>query len=86
MRIADFKKVPIIEAINIPTVCGDYTLVKDRWWCVTEDDCILYYRDYSRQCNNDKTICGHIMESENHPGVKSVFLENVWEKHRCRYD
>ena len=86
MRIDDFKKVPIIEAINIPTSRGDYTLVKNRWWCVTEDDCILYYRHYSRQCNNDRDITEDIMASDKHPGVKSIFLENVWEKHYCRYD
>lgn len=83
MKLGDFKKVPISEAIETPTKSGHYDLVTDSWWGVTEDDCILYYRGYARQCNTNKSITDSIISGDDHPGVKSVFLEKVWEKHNC---
>jgi len=83
MRIEDFKKIPMVDAISIPIIGGEYNLIKNSWWCISEDDCLLYYRGYSRQCNRDKTIAEHIMSIENHPAIRVEFLENVWEKHNC---
>lgn len=80
MIVKDFKKIPIMEATKIPTTHGQYNLIANMYWCVTEDDCILYYKNWSRQCNGDINICKHLMEYEDHPGVKVVFLSCVWEK------
>jgi hypothetical protein len=84
MKLGDFKKVPISEAIKIPSVGGHYDLVKDMWWGVTDDECILYYRGYSRQCNRNKSITESIINSDTHPATKVIFLESVWEKHDCK--
>lgn len=79
-----FVKVPISD-VTTPDSNGTYELMKDRWWAVTEDDCILFYgsRGRSPQCNSNKAIVEHILSAENHPGVKAVFLTHVWLPHNC---
>lgn len=83
MKTEDFRKVTIEEATKTPTKSGHYDLVTDSWWGVTEDDCILYYRGYARQCNMNKSVADSIISMKNHPAVKLMFFEKVWEKHNC---
>lgn len=85
MKESDFTKVPIEELTEVPKKCGFYELTANRWWAVTADDCLLFYRGASKQCNANKGIVERLLSSENHPAVKVVFLEAVWTRHDC-YD
>ena len=75
-----FKKVHLDIATKVPENGGVYNLIKNRWWAVTDDRCILYYKN-ARQCNINKIIVEHIIKMENHPAKTVEFLENVWEKY-----
>ena len=78
-----FKKVNLTVATKVPEKSGVYNLIKNRWWAITEDGCILYYEN-ARQCNVNKTIVEHIINLENHLGKTVELLENVWEKYENR--
>ena len=78
-----FKRIPVSEATKTPTKDGEYELHCDMWWAVTENDEILIYRGFSRQCNTHKSIVEQVISSESHPGVKAEFLPAVWLNHKC---
>lgn len=53
-----FKKVPLAE-ITSPEKPGPLWPLKDRWWAVTQDDCVLIYvhrGSNSPQCNANRAI------------------------------
>ena len=50
-----------------------------RWWAVTEDDCVLFYKSYnSPQCNTVKSICEHIR-----PDCRVEFFDIAFVPHKC---
>ena len=73
-----FTKIPISQVTIVPDKSGNYTLIKNYWWAVTEDDCILIYKKFSKQCNANEEVVKHIVACENYPKSKAVFLENVF--------
>ncbi len=85
MKTEDFRKVLVKDATAIPLIGGEYNLIKNKWWCISEDDCVLYYRGYTRQCNSDKIIAECLVSNSDHPAVRVELLENVWERHNCEH-
>lgn len=77
MNANDFRKVPICEATRPPAESGTFQVQVNKWWAVTEDDCVLMYCE-SRQCNSDRRVVEHIITHEGHPGVKAVLLPHVY--------
>jgi hypothetical protein len=52
----------------------------DRWWHVTENDEVLFYKGYySPQCNSDKSVVEHLTIA----GCHAVFLSVAYVPHRC---
>ena len=80
----DFKKVPILEATSIPDKNGFYELYKNRYWEVTEDDCILFYKGISPQCNSNKVIVEGLLKKNIFPNSRAELIENVWVSHDCQ--
>jgi hypothetical protein len=81
----DFKKIPIADVTKVPDQSGTYDIIVDSWWCVTEDDCILIYKGFSRQCNSDKAIAEHFIPMEGHPATKVVQLKAAFFPHSCEF-
>ncbi|OHD28239.1 MAG: hypothetical protein A2Y38_25280 [Spirochaetes bacterium GWB1_59_5] len=78
-NLQDFKKVPIAEATAVPSHSGQCHVTINKWWAVTEDDCILYF-GISRQCNEHQKVIEHMLTHEGYPGVKAVFIPVVFDK------
>ncbi len=78
-----FTRIPLQEVIKVPNKSGTYHLVTNSYWAISEDDCILLYKGFSRQCNVYKDIVERIIKSKEHPGVKVKFLKSVFLPHRC---
>jgi hypothetical protein len=77
-----FQKIKISDATKEPKDDGVYCLMTNRFWLVTDDDCILIYRGYSPQCNRNKQISESILK--NNPLAKKVLLiDSVWIEHVC---
>jgi hypothetical protein len=76
--LKDCKKIPIEKATATPTNGGTYELLVNRYWQVV-DGCILLFRGFSPQCNENKSITERLSG-----GVGDVmFLERVWLHHEC---
>ena len=73
-----FTKIPIAEIIKIPNDGETVQLYKNRWWAVTEDDCILLFKEHSYQCNTNINIMERVLQSKTHPGVKVQFIETAY--------
>jgi hypothetical protein len=84
MKPEYFKKTPIAQATTLPETGEFIHVIRDRYWAVTDDDCILAYKGYSRQCNSNEGIVQRLISSDRHPGVKVVFLPLVFLPHNCR--
>jgi hypothetical protein len=87
MNLSDFKKVPIAEASQLPEEWQFCEILRNRYWVVTEDECLLFYQrggGNSPQCNSNEAIAAHIMKSTRNPGVKIVFIPVVYRRHNCR--
>ena len=49
-------------------------VLMERWWNVTENDEVLFYRSYaSPQCNSNKSIVDHLWDSKTIK-TRSVFI------------
>lgn len=72
-----FKKIPIRSATALPKE-GIFEVVSGYWWAVTEDDCILIYDGFSRQCNRDKRVVDYLIKNTDHPGVVAKYIETVY--------
>ena len=83
MKKSDFTFVKIEDIQKIPEKGGFYELVKNRWWAVTENDEVLFYKG-SKQCNPDKTISEHLLKTiKDYPADRVVFIENAFCSHDC---
>ncbi len=51
------------------------------WWCVTPDQCVLFYRG-SPQCNGDER-CAESIRARIHPDCTLVFVEVAYIPHDC---
>lgn len=51
-----------------------------RWWSVTPDDCVLFFKSYcSPQCNVNREVCAHIK-----PELEQRYIEFAFVPHDCR--
>jgi hypothetical protein len=58
-----FKKVPLAEITSAEKRCFLRT-IKDHWWAVTADDCVLIYThrgSNSPQCNVNRAIVERVL-------------------------
>jgi hypothetical protein len=83
MKAEDFTKTPIDQVTTMPGNREFIHVMRDRYWAVTEDNCILRYKGHSYQCNGNKEIVERIIVADGHPGVKVVFLPLVFFPHNC---
>ena len=82
MKKEDFSKIPINTISEIPQ-WQFAEIVRDRWWAATDDDCVLVYKEYSKQCNSNKAIVERLISINNHPGTKVVFIPIAFMPHNC---
>jgi len=73
-------KVPISEATKVPKLDGFYNLIANRYWAVTDDDCLLF-NGTSPQCNSNESIVQRF--AVRYAATKVVFIEAVWIPHDC---
>jgi hypothetical protein len=85
MKPEDFTKTPIAQATTLPETGEFIHVMRDRYWAVTDDDCILTYKEHSHQCNANEGIVQRLIMADWHPGVKVVFLTRVFFPHNCHY-
>lgn len=67
-----FKKVPLAE-ITSAEKHGFLRVIKDHWWAVTEDECVLIYvhRGHnSPQCNTSRAVVERVLCPELQKSVK----------------
>lgn len=85
----DYKKVPIEKATAIPDREDFYQLYKNRYWQVTEDNCVLFYlghnhKGYSPQCNQSKSTAEYMAKKNIYPWkTRAELIENVFIPHDC---
>jgi len=84
MKPEDFTKTPIAVATRVPATGQFCEILRNHYWAVSEDDCILTYKGHSRQCNSNEAIVQRIIAGDHHPGVKVQFLPLVFLPHDCR--
>jgi hypothetical protein len=60
LPIANFTKVPVAK---LTTPRNGLECRVNYWWAVTDDDCVLYYKGHSPQCNSDIRVVEHIAQS-----------------------
>lgn len=74
-------KIPI-EDITTPKmgrIC--YT---DRWWVLTPNNEVLFYKSYtSPQCNINKAVIDHALLKLHAEGCTAQFLPVAYLPHRC---
>lgn len=83
-----YRKVPLAEVTALPAR-GPVDVIRDSWWRVTEDGCLLFYtrgmRRYygSPQCNAQEAIARRVGEGL-YPWPTSVQqIPAVFIPHRC---
>ena len=67
-----FKKVPVAE-ITSAEKPGPLRVIRDHWWAVTSDDCVLIYThrgSNSPQCNTNRAIVERVLCPSLQHGVK----------------
>lgn len=52
------------------------------WWIVTDDDCVLFFRKHSPQCNSNKLVSEHLRDKL-YPGLEVRFIEHAFLPHSC---
>lgn len=56
----------------------------DRWWRVTENDEVLFFKAYtSPQCNSNPEVIKHVNKSFNSPSTTPKFIETAFLPHNC---
>ena len=83
MKVSDFTKIPIEEVLQPPAKEGCFDVLKDRYWGVTNDGCILLYKGYARQCNSSKEIAEKVCGITNHPATSVRFIKTAYLPHDC---
>ncbi len=84
MKESDFRKVPIKKLTAIPEKNGFYELRKNYYWVVTEDDCVLFYKGSSPQCNSSKAVVDKWgIKSDVFKNSRTELIENAWMTHDC---
>jgi hypothetical protein len=76
--LADCKKLPVEKVTAPPTESGYYELLTNRYWQVV-DNCILLYRGFAPQCNENRSIVARLTGDVG----EVVYLERVWLRHEC---
>ena len=71
-------KVPITTAI-MPF--DGAMVIANRWWTVI-DNCILFYRGRSPQCNSEEAV-SRCLTKKLYPGADCIFIPIVYVEHRC---
>jgi len=78
----DFKRISVSTLIEIPSKGGTYRLIKNHWWMLDKEGMALRFKYFSYQCNSNKLIGERMIvdkaDDSVYPGVKQIFLENVW--------
>lgn len=65
---SQYTKVPISK-ITDPIGKDVVQLYHNYWWSVTDDNCVLFFRGKTPQCNMSKNICERITK-QFHPECK----------------
>jgi hypothetical protein len=52
----------------------------NRFWEITEDDCLLFYNGSQPQCNSNESIVGRLK----HPSHSICFIQNIYVP--CNHD
>jgi len=60
MDIQNYTKVNIEKVTVPPARGGFFQHFANRYWAVTKDDCIMFYKGENPQCNSNKSIVEHI--------------------------
>lgn len=69
-----YARYPAAKAVT--PRAGLCIIYEDHWW-VVEDDCLLFYRGFSAQCNSNRDTALHIAA-----GREVRFFERVFIPHR----
>lgn len=78
--MSEFLKVPIENILSPLTNGGcNFTILKNRYWNVTKDNCVLFFKGYSPQCNINKSIVER--NCPKNTGVKLIDLAYIPTKH-----
>jgi hypothetical protein len=81
--VHSFTKVPLSELTPDKIIGGTYDIMTDFYWAVTEDDCVLFYRGRSAQCNRNKGIVERIVARAGYPPTRIEFIPIAYLKHNC---
>ena len=77
----DYNKKPWIKMplSELKTPIAGRLCMGPRWWAVTEDGCVLFYKAYySPQCNQSKQMVERIR-----PDLNPVYVEVAFVPHDC---
>ncbi len=77
----DYTKIQINKVSAIPRHTGKYQLYHNWYWAVTEDNCILRFKNVSFQCNPNREVAEIVVNREGYPAERVEQLEHVWIKH-----
>jgi hypothetical protein len=81
MKPEDFIRMPLAEltAPKEGRIC-----MTGRWWLVTKDDHVLFYKSYaSPQCNFNKEIAERIGSLPPYEGTRAVLVPAAFVPHKC---
>lgn len=79
MSIKDCTKVPL-EKLKTPK--AGRLCYGPSWWTVTDDNCVLFYKRFSPQCNADRR-CAESIRDRLYPGLRVEFVEMAFIEHDC---
>ena len=78
-----FKKVKVEDLTN-SRLYDVVQLYHDYWWVVTEDNCVLFYRGNSPQCNPNKELCESFLRKHPECHCEQIPLAFVkWNTGEC---
>lgn len=83
MESLRYTKIPINKVNGSPEKSGFYHLIRESYWAVSDDDCILMFNGTSPQCNKHKSIVERIIEQVRSPATKIEYLAEVFLPHNC---
>ena len=76
MDLSKYIKIPVSELVKPK---AGYICYSKSWWAVTDDNCVLFYKDYnSPQCNNNLAVIKLII-----PSMKYLEIEMAFIPHKC---
>lgn len=74
-----WRKVPL-EKLKTPR--GGAICYTDTWWIVTPDNCVLFFRGFSPQCNSNEAVAKYLRERL-HPTCTVEKIEVAYLDHNC---